>query len=290
MSSLFHRTKKLLLAAALICLGAIILLIVWNSQKSKVYDPYENMVQAADGAGGYIWIVPSQVLTAADYPPDDFRRNGEFVTYEGDQYSVLSGIDVSEHQGEIDWEAVKAAGVEFAVIRAGYRGYSQGALSEDAYFDYNISQAERLGLKVGVYFFSQAVNITEAIEEAEFMLELLEGHSPELPVFFDWENISGEAEARTNNVSGETVTECCLAFAQTIESEGYVPGVYFYRSQGYHMYDLDRLEKLVFWSAAPGDSPDFYYDHRFWQYSYTGRVPGVETDVDLNLMLENTSQ
>jgi len=250
------------------------------------YDPYAGMVQVSNGKGGTYWITPSEILPVSSFTAEDFTSEGGFVTYSGTAYKALKGIDVSEHQQEINWDAVAASGVEFAVIRAGYRGYTSGSLNEDAYFRRNIEEANRLGLKVGIYFFSQALDSKEAIEEANYLLDLISGYSIDLPVFFDWEPIFEGDDIRTEEVTGEEMTECCLAFAQTIESAGYTPGVYFYRSQGYYDYDLDRLSKLVFWSSAMGGNPDFYYAHSFWQYSYTGKVDGISTDVDLNLMFE----
>lgn len=276
--------------AAVLCLGMCLVLGSCRKEAEEEYDPYEGMVQVRDGMGGEMWVKLLESLPVSVFSQEDFSAADGFVSYTGSDFIAHRGIDVSEHQYDIDWDSVAASGVEFAVIRAGYRGYSQGGLNEDPYYRYNISEAKRTGIKVGVYFFSQALDTNEAIEEANFLLGLLEGYSIDLPVFFDWEPIHGVEDVRTEGVSGDVVTECCLAFAQTIESAGYTPGVYFYRSQGYFDYDLERLSKLMFWSAAIGDYPDFYYDHRFWQYSYTGAVPGIEEGVDLDLMFERVQQ
>lgn len=249
-------------------------------------NPYEGMIQVPNGTGGTYWIKPSEILPVSSFSAEDFSSDGNLVTYSGTACRACMGIDVSEHQQEIDWEAAAASGVEFAVIRAGYRGYSSGVINEDRFFRRNIEEAKRLGLRVGIYFFSQATNEREAIEEANFLLDLIAPYAVDLPVFYDWEPITGDEDVRTEGVTGDVVTECCLAFAQTVESAGYRPGVYFYRSQGYYDYDLDRLSKLTFWSAAVGSSPDFYYAHSFWQYSYTGTVDGIEGSVDLDLMFE----
>lgn len=247
-------------------------------------DPYEGMILVPDGAGGEMWVVLSEVLTPSSFSAEDFTQEDGFISYTGEEYEALRGIDVSEHQNEIDWSAVAGSGVQFAIIRAGYRGYTEGTLKEDLYFRRNMEGAAGAGIKTGVYFFSQAVNVQEAVEEANYLLGLLSGYNVELPVFFDWEPITGVQDVRTDGIGGDVVTECCLAFAQTIESAGYEAGVYFYRSQGYFEYDLDRLSELTFWSAAVGGHPDFYYEHSFWQYTFTGSVPGIEGGVDLDLM------
>lgn len=248
-------------------------------------DPHAGMVQVPDGSGGMWWITPSEVLPVNVFSPSEFKTDGEgAVTYMGDAFTARYGIDVSEHQGEVDWEAVADSGVEFAILRAGYRGWSEGTLNEDAFFAANLQGARSAGLRVGCYFFSQAVNSAEAEEEAVFLLSLLNGTELDLPVFFDWEEI-GE-EARTSNTAAGMPTDGCLAFCTAMEDAGYQTGVYFYRNLGYNVYALEKLNGLNFWAGALGDSPDFYYAHRFWQYSITGTVPGVENYVDRDIWFE----
>lgn len=252
----------------------------------RARDPYEGMVQVPNGSGGQMWITVNKELEVSSFSAEEFLRDGEYVDYTGSKYSALRGIDVSEHQLEIDWEAVRSDGVEFAVIRAGYRGYSTGALKEDIFFRQNIEGALDAGLKVGVYFFSQAINSAEAKEEAQYLLNLIEGCEFDLPVFFDWEHIGYDDDIRTKDVSGAEITDFALAFCNVVTDAGYDAGVYFYRSLGYNEYDLGRLNGLVFWSAAVGEYPDFYYAHAMWQYSYTAKVSGIETDTDLNILFE----
>jgi lysozyme len=245
-------------------------------------DPHAGMVQVADGFGERMWITPYGDLPVSDFDPAHFTVDGAgVISYTGGDYTVLNGIDISEHQGEVDWDAVAGAGVEFVILRAGYRGYSEGGLFEDAYFAENLRGAKEAGLKVGCYFFSQAVSCLEAEEEADYLLSLVDGEKLDMPVFFDWEEIG--PEARTCGVTDATLTNCCLVFCGAVEEAGYETGVYFYRRLGYEAYQLDRLSKLNFWAGALGESPDFYYAHSFWQYSITGLVPGVETCVDRDL-------
>lgn len=247
-------------------------------------DPHEGMVSVSDGMGGQMWVPLYDDVPAASFSSSDFFADGAYIDYGGTQYEGLRGIDVSEHQGEIDWQAVRNDGVDFAIIRVGYRGYSEGKLFEDACFRNNIEGAIGAGLQVGIYFFSQAANAEEATEEAEFVLNTISGYGIDMPVYYDWERVANVGETRVDDVNGTILTECCLDFCDTIKNAGYATGVYFYRSLGYYDYDLTSLMDLSFWVGAPGDSPDFYYMHTMWQYSYTGAVSGIEGGTDLNIL------
>ena len=255
----------------------------------ETVDPYEGLVQVESGFGTKMWVVeqegvPVSTLTAADF------HDGE---YTGDRYAVRRGIDVSEHQGEIDWAAVAESGVEFAVLRAGYRGYGEaGVLRRDEFFQYNVNGAAENGIEMGVYFFSQATSVEEAEEEADFLLDILSVYTVEafaLPVYFDWEAISQDT-ARTDGLDGETITDCAAAFCKKIADAGYAAGIYLYRNLGYFSYDLSRLTDYTLWVGAVGDWPDFYYAHTLWQYSYTGAVPGIAAATDLNLWFREPSE
>lgn len=249
-------------------------------------DPYEGMVQVESGYGVKMWVKELEGVPVSGFRAEDF---GEGPDYLGTDRRVTRGIDVSEHQGEIDWAAVAASGVDFAMIRAGYRGYGEaGVLREDLFFRANMDGALEHGLSVGVYFFSQALNAEEAEEEAAFLLELLEPYGPDaldLPVYFDWEDITHDT-ARTNGLDGAVITDCALAFTAAMEAAGYTPGVYAYRYLGYFQYDLTRMGGLSLWIGAVGSWPDFYYAHELWQYSTEGKIPGIEGNVDLDLRFE----
>lgn len=194
------------------------------------------------------------------------------------------GVDVSSHQGEIDWRAAAGDGVEFAMIRAGGRYYGSGLLFEDKFFRQNLEGAAAAGLETGVYFFSQAVTAEEAREEARFLLELLDGRTLDGPVVFDWENISGAA-ARTDGVDPATVTAMADAFCREVEAAGYSPMIYFNQHIAYLLYDLEGVAHYPFWIAQYGTEPGFYYDFQMWQYTDAGTVAGIDGPVDLNLRL-----
>ena len=207
------------------------------------------------------------------------------VTYAGEGVSVRTGVDVSAHQGEIDWEAVAGDGIDFAMLRLGYRGYTEGGLYPDSCFQQNLRGALDAGLEVGVYFFSQAVSEAEALEEADFVLSALEEAGVRCPVAYDWEFITPGEGARTDGMDGDTLTACALAFCGRVEEGGCSPMIYFNKSLGYLTYDLSRLTDYPFWLAEYDAAPEFFYHFDLWQYSNRGAVAGVQGDVDLNLSL-----
>ncbi len=207
------------------------------------------------------------------------------VAYEKDGLRAKTGVDVSTYQGEIDWQAVAADGIDFAIIRLGYRGYTEGGLMMDEGFERNIRGALDAGLEVGVYFFSQAVTPEEAQAEAAFVLNAIEPYQVTYPVAFDWEPITGVSSARTHGLDGGTLTRCAAAFCARVAQAGYEPAVYFNQNLGYFSYDLRQVDEYTLWLAEYDGKPDFFYHFDLWQYTHTGTVDGIEGDVDLDLDL-----
>ena len=246
-------------------------------------DPHEGEVQVLSGTGGYMWVPEAEDMPLFNREPTDFNVQDQVPSYAGSDLTMVRGVDVSDHQGEIDWQAVADYGVEFAMIRCGYRSYGEGDIHEDARFRANIQGALDAGLDVGVYFFSQALNIVEAAEEAVYTIRLIEDYDVTLPVFFDWEPLPYEG-SRSADVPGEVVTAACLEFTKLVEAAGYEPGMYSYLNLAYYTYDLNQLTDITLWMGDPGTKPIFYYDHDFWQYSYTATVPGINVDVDMDAM------
>ena len=223
-------------------------------------------------------------LRQRPYQNDRFQYNaGGFLTYESPSYTSRIGIDVSAHQGEIDWAAVRAAGVDFALIRLGYRGYSLGGLVIDAQFYRNIQGALDNGIEVGVYFFSQALNAAEGAEEARFCLQAVRNYNLTYPIVFDWEPYASSVNARTKGLSDAKLTQAAASFCQTVRAGGYEPMVYANLTYFYLHFDLNQLKSYPFWLAQYNSRPAFYYDFRIWQYSSTGRVAGISGNVDLNI-------
>nr|WP_241156410.1 MULTISPECIES: glycoside hydrolase family 25 protein [unclassified Adlercreutzia] len=209
---------------------------------------------------------------------------GRLVYEEGGQVTSRAGIDVSEHQGYIDWEAVAADGIDFAMVRAGSRGATEGGLAVDDYFAYNLDGATRAGLDVGVYFFSQAATEQEAVEEADFVLELLGGAALSYPVAYDHERIAG-ISGRADALTPEQMTANARAFCDRIAQAGYAAMIYG-NAGDLARYQLAELGGYGVWFAEYGVSaPKRNRDLAIWQYSNEGRVAGIDTVVDLDIRL-----
>lgn len=248
-------------------------------------DVHEGQIKYRDKWYDILPDVPVNSFDTSLFVKDE---NG-IMTYADESRETHIGIDVSSHQGEIDWQKVAASGVEFVFVRVGYRGYGKsGSLNTDKNYKQNIEGAKAAGLKVGVYFFSQAISMTEAIEEARMTLDLIKDYEIDYPIVFDWE-IIGTASARTDNVSMQTLCSAANAFCDVIESAGYMPMVYFNKHVGYTKYDLSTVKDNYFWFAQYSDTPDFYYDFDIWQYTSSGRVDGIKGNVDMNISFTDFS-
>ncbi|MFQ8999376.1 GH25 family lysozyme [Allofournierella massiliensis] len=194
----------------------------------------------------------------------------------------VKGVDVSKYQGNIDWNKVKASGIEFAIIRVGYRGYGSGVLVEDSTFRQNIKGATAAGLKVGLYFYSQAINETEAVEEASMVISLCQGYNISYPIYFDTEKVAGDT-GRADNISRAQRTANAVAFCETIRNSGYKAGVYSYASWFYNQLNMASLSPYSIWIAQYRDQLSFDYNYDIWQYSSTGTVPGIPKPTDMNV-------
>lgn len=236
------------------------------------------------------------MLTEDDIDPEkeDKAVNGAAEDADGtenmelqfDNGSAKLGIDVSKWNEEIDWEAVKNAGIEFAIIRCGYRGASSGALVIDPRYKENIEGAIAAGIPVGVYFFTQARDEIEAVEEASMVIRLIEDYDVDYPVFLDSESAGGRG--RADGLDFDERTRAHKAFLETIQAAGYETGVYASRNWLKDRIDMTRLSEYRIWLAEYADVPtyDEYYYH-MWQYTSKGTVNGISTNVDLNLCYMN---
>lgn len=233
----------------------------WQTLDGKVYYFKEDNTYATG----------KQVIGGVDY---EFDRTGYLVTK---RQSI--GIDVSKWQGEIDWKAVADSGIEFAIIRCGYRGSSSGTLVEDPYYRQNIKGAVENGIKVGVYLYSQAITKAEAIEEASMALELVKGYHLQLPIYIDTEGSGG----RGDNVSKEDRTEFIKAFCETIKTAGYNAGVYSGRYWFTNHVNASELEQYHIWVAQYADKCTYTGRYDIWQHTSSGTVPGINGKVDMNI-------
>ncbi len=246
--------------------------------------PHTSQVPVEDGTGT-IYITPIPGLPVSSFTAGDFTQSTSGTAYTGGAYTAYQGVDVSEWQGNIQWQEAAEGGIGFALLRCGFRRYVSGALEQDTLFEANYSGAGQAGLRRGVYFFSQAITPEEAREEAAYVLEILNGRDLELPVFYDWETVDAE-DGRANGLDGAAVTACAEAFCQVIRDGGYESGVYLNLQTGYHTYDLAPLKDQVLWLGEPGGYPTFYYHTALWQYDHQGTVPGIAGGVDRNLLFE----
>ncbi len=221
------------------------------------------------------------------YDSSKFVRDGEFVRYEDDVYTSALGIDISEYQGtDIDWQALKNQGLSFVILRAGYRGYGQaGTLNTDNCFEANYANAMAYGFDVGVYYFSQATNEAEAVEEANYILGILGGRLLNLPIVFDLEHILNGDDARTDGISGEQFTRNAIAFCEQINAAGYDAMIYSNMMWEAFEYDMTTLSAYPIWYADYEALPQSPYNFAYWQYSQTGRVEGINGNVDLDLRI-----
>lgn len=246
-----------------------------------------------DSNYGPIWMPILKDVDKNEYSAENFVKDevtGE-IAYIGPE-ETLKGIDVSVYQGDIDWNAVKNAGYDFVMMRCGNRGYVTGLMVEDANFKKNVKGATDAGLKVGVYFFSQALTTEEALDEAEFVIDLIKDYDITFPVAFDWEVVidkDGDTP-RTAYIEPDQLTDNFLVFAQRLEIEGYTPIIYANKKTSVWKYDLARVADYDIWYAEYADAPTLPYDFEIWQYSSKGNVPGITGSVDLNICFKDYSK
>lgn len=221
---------------------------------------------------------PELDLQPNPYGPEDFDFQGRYLACTAGECAI--GVDVSYWQGEVNWPLVKAAGMEFAMIRLAWRGNTEGNIEADSTAATNYRGAKDAGMQVGGYFFSQAVTPEEAVEEAEFVLEMIRDWKMDMPIVFDWEDAGG---TRPIGMDPRTLTDCAKAFCQTIEDAGYEAMVYTNWNQAFYDLYLEELSEYGLWLAMYEADMEFPYKIDMWQYSCTGSVPGVNGPVDLNI-------
>lgn len=237
----------------------------WQTLQGKTY------YFTADGSK----VTGEQVIQGAKY---QFAGDGSLMTGDG-----VTGIDVSKWNGAIDWEAVKNSGISYVIIRTGYRGSSAGKLIEDSRFEENIKGATAAGLKVGVYFFTQAVDEVEAVEEASMVLEQIQGYKLSYPVFLDVETSGG----RGDRLDAAARTAVCRAFCQTIENAGYTAGIYSNKLWLENKLQVSELAGYKIWLAQYAATPTYAGRYDMWQYKANGSVSGISGNVDLNISYED---
>ena len=283
-----------LLAAALLIVLAVLCIPYWTAdedpealpqyhQEARETTPEEPILEPT---------VPETEPENPTIPPERNPYDRYDFQYNKQNYLVLQnmtsspGVDVSAFQGNINWSKVRASGIEFAIIRLGYRGYGSGKLVEDEYAKQNLSGAKAAGLKIGAYFFSQALNTKEVDEEIQFMLKILGEKSLDMPIILDWE-IPAEDARTAGKMDARSLTDIQLHFCQVMTEKGYKPMVYFNWHQSENLYYLSELEDYPFWLALYQDRMTYPWRVEMWQYSDKGTVPGISGPVDLNVYMPN---
>ena len=252
------------------------------------------IIVAAIGVGAAKCAAPSHTPMPIPSDPAEFvspydwsglKANGDRLSYTEHGWKKSQvGIDVSTHQGAIDWKAVSRDGIDFAFVRIGYRGYTDGMITPDDYFEANIEGAADAGLDVGAYFFSQCTSVDEAREEAQFAIDMLDGRKLKLPVVFDHEPIAG-VDGRANDIDSETLTACADVFCEMLENAGYSTMIYG-NAHDMGRYDFAALGDRQLWLAEYTlEPPSARLPFAIWQYSNTGSVNGIDGEVDLDLRM-----
>lgn len=227
---------------------------------------------------------------------EQFKLNGTKMTFVPESstagspyYMIRLGVDISRHDGEVDWKKLKKDGIDFVILRCGYRGYQSGKLKADENFQANIKGALEAGLDVGVYIFSQAASEKEALEEAALCLEQIRGHKITLPVFYDPEIIRDDP-ARSDNISGEQFTKNAVAFCEAIKKAGFVPGVYSNMLWEAYEFDMSIIKDYVIWYADYEPQPQTPYNYEFWQYAEKDGDIKAPYDMDIQVIKYYTSK
>lgn len=213
------------------------------------------------------------------------NEQGRFSYYEEGNLVSQTAVDVSDLQGKIDWERVSEDGIDFAMIRLGRRGYTEGNIYLDNYYYENVSGVQSEGMPFGVYFFSQAITEDEAIEEANFVIKHLSGSGISYPVVFDHEPVES-ADGRANNLSKNELTHITKAFCQKIEDAGYTPMIYgnAFDMERLNLNDLKGID--VWYAEYESSQPTGQFDFVMWQYSSTANVSGINTQADLSILFK----
>lgn len=239
-------------------------------------------------------IKPKEIIIASKNEKEDPKKievdkgTGKDTTatealarYETNETSI--GIDVSTWNGKIDWKKVKEAGINFAMIRIGFRGYESGTIMMDNAFYQNIKGALANNINVGVYFFTAAINEAEAREEAAWVAEVIKNYDISYPIAYDIEIFGNRQDTRMRGLSDHQITNNTLAFADYIRSKGYTPMIYSYLNAFNNRLEVGRFGNNRVWLAHYADSTNYAGNYHMWQYTSSGSVPGITGQVDMNV-------
>ena len=276
-----------------VVIGMVVIHIKSSREIAAVREELNTVIEEQSHINVTNVYVPERPLTEGkifmnSYKKENFRIDNGFMAYFNDEGEKIShlGCDLSYHNSSVNFDELAASGCEFVMLRCGYRGYSAGGLMEDEKFERYAQEAERVGLNLGVYFFTQAITVEEAEDEAEYVIRLIEDHKISYPVAFDTEYIEDE-EARTNKteISDELRSDICKAFCERIKEEGYYPMIYASENWMRRYLNVEALKDYDLWAPQYLDENDFLYDFTMWQYTDSGNIPGVRGEVDLDISM-----
>lgn len=289
------KTNRAVFLSAIAILVAVIILL---SASILAQGPRTSMVEliSQDGSTAQVddlndgrMTIPYYDIPTSQYKPDQFLEQEGVVKYLGGESAI--GVNVSEKSGDIDWAQVAASGVDYAMIRVGWREQIKGRIHVDAKFQQNMEGAINAGLPVGVYFFSQAVSDAEADEEAKTVIEQIRGYSISYPIAIYWkyatkEDGSQNENSRSVRCNGEQITGFIDTFCKKISDAGFTPCYLASKSMAYNTLNLSRLSKYDLWYAEYKPQPSFYYDFKIWQYTEEADVPGIPEKTPINISLK----
>lgn len=259
-----------------------------EEENDPATDGKHTLVELPDGTTE--WLLINPYLEKNEYDYSCLRNEDGIMKYiqDGKKTSYF-GVDISKEQGYVDFNKLKKAGVEFVMIRVGARGYGNGQLVEDEYFQDNIKRANDAGLKLGVYFFSQAVSVEEAVEEADYVLEKIRGYEVTYPVVFDMEYVANDT-ARVEELDREEKTEITKAFLEHMKEAGYKTAVYGDKEWLLKKLNLTLLSDYDIWLSQSKELPDYPYRFAMWQYSTTSSIDGIAGNANLNISFIDYSE
>ncbi len=279
--------KILIILGIIIIIGAIAYGSKDTVQENTQITQTPETIQIYDIEEGYLTVSAIPEAKQHTYNWENLKQENGFLQYEDEHYTTQLGIDVSTFQGEIDWQTVKQQGIEFAILRIGFRGYGQsGKLVLDERYKENITQATQAGIKVGVYFFSQAINEQEAKEEAQFVLDNVKDYAIDYPICYDLEKIKYDETARANGLSKEQRTKNAIAFCEEIKANGYQPMIYANAKWLTTELELAKLQNYGIWYADYQEKPIYPYQFTMWQYTESAQIEGIGGNVDCNIYFQ----
>ena len=255
---------------------------VTNSTEIKNEENLPSEITIYDIEEGYLKVPYNKQADKHSYDWKNLDRASNYK-YEDDTYTSKLGIDVSSYQKNINWKEVKNSGVDFAILRIGYRGYGEaGKIVLDPSFEQNYKEAKKAGIEVGVYFFSQAINNDEIQEEANFVINHLKGKEITYPVVYDLEKIKNDT-GRTDNLTIDEITNMSLEFCKIIKEKGYTPSIYGNAKTFTTKMKLEQFNDICKWYADYQEEPLYPYEFELWQYTESGKIKGISSNVDINI-------